>query len=97
MGSMAPTDCATPAIAVGSNLLAWAGAYCTANFSLGGPDIRSRSEDARLGHTSLRTARVGDSSILIVGGDAAPTGARGQSSPIYAAAPLIASSSESHW
>ena len=27
MGSMAPTDCSTPALAVGSNLLRWADVY----------------------------------------------------------------------
>ena len=43
MGSMAPADCATPALVVDSNLLRWARVYRTANFSLGGPNIRSRS------------------------------------------------------
>ena len=39
MGSMAPTDCATPALVVGSNLLRWACTYRIANFSLGDPTV----------------------------------------------------------
>ena len=42
MGNMAPADCATPALVVGSNLLRWARVYRTANFSVGGPAVRER-------------------------------------------------------
>ena len=40
-----------------------AGAYCTANFSLGGPNIRNSLCDPGSAPTSLRPARVGGSSI----------------------------------